>query len=206
MLNHKAKVLYHSSILIGENIFIDPYKIDCKYMARYIFITHAHYDHFSTYDIDKIVQDNTIFIAPKDVANELEKSYENRVISVMPYQSFELDNLQIESFPAYNVNKNFHKKVYNWLGYKITYQNITYAVLGDCDITEDNKNILCDCLLIPIGGTFTMDGKEGANLTNIIKPKLVIPTHYNAIVGTKQNEKDFIDNLDKNIEYEIHIK
>ena len=47
----------HSSIRIGD-IYVDPFKIDvCKKDARYIFITHSHYDHMSIDDIDKIVND-----------------------------------------------------------------------------------------------------------------------------------------------------
>lgn len=206
MLNHKAKVLYHSSIMIDNKIFIDPYKISGDYSAKYIFITHAHYDHYSPEDIDKIIRNDTIFISPIDVAQEIKKKYKNKVVAVRPNQKFELDDMTIETFPSYNVNKQFHKKEYEWVGYKITYKNVTYAILGDCDINEDNKKIICDYLLIPIGGTYTMDGKEGATLTNIIMPKLATPTHYNAIVGTKQNEKEFLENLDKNIPYEIHIK
>ena len=205
-MEHSAKVLYHSSIMIGDKIFVDPYKIKGEYQAKYIFITHPHYDHYSPEDIDKIVEDDTVFIAPEDVALEIKKRYKNKVIVVYPNQEFVLDEMKIKTIPAYNVNKNFHKKEYGWVGYVITYQNVTYAILGDCDINEDNKKVKCDVLLIAIGGTFTMDGKEGATLANIIKPKLVVPTHYNAIVGTKENEKDYIENLDKNINYEIHIK
>lgn len=206
MLNYNAKVLYHSSIMIGDEIFVDPYKITGEYKAKYIFITHAHYDHYSPEDIDKIVCDDTIFIAPMDVAQEIKKTYKNKMVAVQPNQEFLLDGIRVETFPSYNVNKQFHKKEYGWVGYKITYKNISYAILGDCDINEDNKKIKCDCLFVPIGGTFTMDGKEGAELTNIIKPKLVIPSHYNAIVGTKQNEEEFISYLDKDINYEIYIK
>ena len=50
-----------------------------------------------------------------------------------------------------------------------------------------------------------MTANEAATLVNIIKPDLVIPTHYNAIVGSKEDEKIFIKNLDKNIKYKILI-
>lgn len=206
MLNHSVKVLYHSSIMIGENIFIDPYKINGEYDAKYIFITHSHYDHYSVEDIKKIVKEDTIFIVPIDVSNELKKQYNNKIISIYPNQEIKINDLLIKTLPSYNVNKQFHKKEYNWVGYLIKYQDITYAILGDCDINEDNKKVKCDCLILPIGGTYTMNGEEGATLANIIRPKLVIPVHYNSIVGSKRDEEQFINNLNKNIKYEIQIK
>lgn len=50
-----------------------------------------------------------------------------------------------------------------------------------------------------------MDGKEAASLANIINPQIVIPTHYNAIVGDKSNEREFVENLNPKLKFEIHI-
>lgn len=204
MIKHNAKVLYHSSIKI-DDIFIDPYKIVSDYKAKFIFITHAHYDHYSLDDINKIVTAKTIFVAPSDVAADLRKHFKNEIVEMKPYQEAVIDNLKVQAFPSYNVGKNFHKKEYNWLGYLIEYNDVKYAILGDCDENEDNRKIKCDVLIIPIGGTFTMDGKEAAHLAKTINPRLVIPDHYNAIVGTKGNEREFIEALDGGLDYEIFL-
>lgn len=45
---------------------------------------------------------------------------------------------------------------------------------------------------IPVGGTYTMDFKEAAQLINIIKPKFAIPVHYGSVVGSKQDATDLI--------------
>ena len=203
-MKHLAKVLYHSSIKI-ENIFIDPYKIKGEYRAKYIFITHAHYDHYSLEDIRKIKTDESIFIASLDVAQDLKKHFDNRIIAMKPNEDIEIGELKVHSFPSYNVGKSFHRREYNWLGYLIEYKDIKYAILGDCDENADNRQIKCDVLIIPIGGTYTMDGKEAGNLTKIIKPKVVIPDHYNSIVGNKDNEKEFIKELDGKVNYEIFL-
>jgi L-ascorbate metabolism protein UlaG (beta-lactamase superfamily) len=50
-----------------------------------------------------------------------------------------------------------------------------------------------------------MNAKEASELTNIIKPNLVIPVHYNDIVGSKEDEKVFLENLDKEIEYKLYL-
>ena len=54
-----------SSILISGNvkIYFDPIKMDKKYDADYIFITHSHYDHFSKEDILNIKKNNAVDMA-----------------------------------------------------------------------------------------------------------------------------------------------
>ena len=53
-----------------------------------------------------------------------------------------------------------------------------------------------------------MNAEEGAKLTNIIKPKFVIPTHYNFIQGTAGKEAEilFTNLVDKDIKVLIKIK
>ena len=54
------KVLYHNSIVIDDNIYIDPYKIPKGLnKASIIFITHPHYDHYSPDDIKQIINNKT---------------------------------------------------------------------------------------------------------------------------------------------------
>ena len=50
-----------------------------------------------------------------------------------------------------------------------------------------------------------MNYEEAASLVNNIKPKKVIPTHYNAIVGSKLDEENFINLVNKDIDIEIHL-
>ena len=72
--------------------------------------------------------------------------------------------------------------------------------MGDTDITEENKLVSCDYLFIPIGGTYTMDYIEASELTNIIKPKIVFPTHFGSIVGDKDDYNRFKDLINNEIE------
>ena len=50
-----------------------------------------------------------------------------------------------------------------------------------------------------------MNAAEAATLTNKIKPKTVIPTHYNAIVGSKKDEAVFVKKINKGISVKILI-
>ena len=204
------KVLYHSSIKIESNINIysDPFKIEvASNDADVIFITHEHYDHFSPEDILKIKKENTIIVLPKNMENmALDLNFEKtNIVLVEPNQKYKLENQELifETIPAYNVNKNFHKKEMNWVGYILEIEGKRVYVAGDTDITEENKQVKCDIALVPIGGTYTMEAKEAAELVNIIKPKIAIPIHYGAIVGNKEDEKIFVENVEKDIECKI---
>ena len=198
------KVNTHSSIQI-DDIAFDPYGItDTNFKAKYIFLTHTHYDHLDVNSIKNISNNQTIIVATYDAKEILEKSLNNKIIYIKPNEKLDFDTFKIETFASYNINKNFHKKEYNWVGYKLTKDNTTYAVLGDTDATPELDNLTnLDFLFVPIGGTYTMNAIEAANLTNKLKPATVIPVHYGSIVGTKNDEDVFITHLNKNINYKI---
>lgn len=191
--------------LTGEKIiYFDPIKTEEKHDADYIFITHPHWDHFSKEDILKVKKEDTKIFGPLDIEKELDFSKEYTIL-LTPNEIVTIDNLTIETVPAYNLNKEFHKKESNWLGYIIDFENTKYYIPGDTDVLEENKNIDCDIAFIPIGGTYTMTSKEAAEYINHIRPKKVIPIHYNMVVGTKEDEQEFINNLDSDIEVDILI-
>lgn len=191
------EVLYHSCIRMNKEkmIYIDPYHIEKNYNdADMIFITHDHYDHYSEEDIDKVRKNNTIFIVPENLLNKLIKKGINdeNIITLDPGYAENIDGIKVEAIHSYNIDKPFHPKENNWLGYVIEIDGVRYYIAGDTDITEENKKIKCDVAFVPVGGKYTMNFSEAAQLINIIKPKNAVPIHYGSVVGTKQDATDFI--------------
>ena len=123
----------------------------------------------------------------------------------MPNNNYIIDNIKFNTIPSYNLNKNFHPIDNNWVGYVIEIDNIKYYIPGDTDLTEETKEVKCDILFVPIGGTYTMDYKEAASLTNTIKPKIVIPMHYGRIVGNKEDADKFKELVGNDITCKIMI-
>ena len=206
-----VEVLCHSSIKINKGIIIyfDPFKINQEYHdANFIFITHSHYDHYSEEDILKVRKESTHVVAPIDLLdNLLTLGFTKESITIVkPNENYNVNGLTFKTIPAYNTNKQFHPKKNNWVGYLLNLDDITYYIAGDTDITEENKQVKCDVAFVPVGGTYTMDYKEAAQLINEIKPKTAVPTHYAAIVGTKKDGKNFAKLLDSDIECKIYIK
>lgn len=183
-------------IILDKIIYFDPFKIeDNIHDADIIFITHSHYDHMSKESIEKIKNDNTIVIAPKSLEEDISRIEFKDYIYMNPNEERVIDNISIKSIPAYNIEKPFHPRSNNWLGYIISYSGITYYIAGDTDKTKEAESVKCDIAFIPIGGHFTMGIDEASELVKIINPKVVIPTHYGSIVGNKSDGKDFKDSL-----------
>lgn len=198
------KINSHSSILINNEIYIDPFNIMEKGVAKYIFLTHSHFDHFSPDDIQKIITDNTVIVCPSSMESDVE-CLMNKKVFVEPNQVYDLDDLSFETVASYNINKKFHPKESNFVGYIIDISGKKVAIVGDSDNTDELRNIKTDILLIPIGGTYTMNVEEAASATLSIKPKLVIPTHYGSIVGDLSLGKDFETLIKGKVDYKILI-
>ena len=206
-----VEVLYHSSIKIKDNkiIYIDPFKIDKDYNdADIVFITHDHFDPYSEEDIDKVINENTTIIIPEELLTKILRKgiNKNAVITVESNKEYMVQGIKFETIPAYNTNKTFHPKENDWVGYIITLDGIRYYIAGDTDITEENRKVKCDVAFVPVGGTYTMNYSEAAELVNIIKPKIAVPIHYGSVVGTKQDATNFIKLLHSSIKGIILMK
>ncbi|MBR3265507.1 MAG: MBL fold metallo-hydrolase [Erysipelotrichaceae bacterium] len=201
----KIEINCHSSIRITANktIYFDPFKIEEEcHDADIIFITHDHYDHFSIEDIKKIEKDDTVYVIPECMYNML--GGEN-VIVVEPGEKTIVEGFETFVVPAYNKLKPFHPKMKGYVGYNVLIEGKRVYVAGDTDMNEDNVKLKCDIALVPVGGKYTMDYKQAAELVNLIKPEIAIPTHYGDIVGDKNDGEKFIGLLDPEIKGELKI-
>lgn len=191
-MNHQhIHWLGHASFRIEDGatqIYIDPWKLPANVpKADVIFITHAHYDHFSMEDIAKIKKEGTAVFAPKDAAYQIK----GVVIAVTPGEIYNLGELKVKTVHAYNIGKQFHPKGSNWVGYVIalsTGQKIYHA--GDTDFTPEMRSVVTDFALLPCGGTYTMTAKEAGDAANAFKPHTVIPMHWGDIVGSSKDPEE----------------
>ncbi len=191
----------HSSIKITgkKTIYFDPFEVqDESHDADIIFVTHEHYDHFDPKSIAKIKTDASILVAPKTMKKLVLSNFgiaDSNCVFVEPGQKLVVNQLDVEVIPAYNRLKPFHPKSKQWVGYVVTMNDIRYYVAGDTDDIEDVKQVQCDVALIPIGGTYTMDKKQAANVIAYMKPRVAIPTHYGSVVGNMADGSDFKEYL-----------
>lgn len=193
-MNKHVKINCHSSISIDEKYYFDPFNIvEEKHNAEIVFITHSHFDHLDINSIKKVINKNSVIVCTKDSKEILEKEIENEIILVKPNEQREIRGVLVETFPAYNFGHH-HFKELGFVGYTIELPFGRFTICGDTDATDELKAIKTDTLLLPIGGTYTMNPEEAGKLVNFMKPKLAIPTHYgfiNGTLGKKEAEERF---------------
>lgn len=178
-------VFCHSSICLrgSKTIYIDPYAMEeAPHDADLILCTHTHYDHYSPEDIEKVKKETTIMVAPENIEG---------FIKVEPGETYEISGVSIQTTYAYNEKKPFHPKENRWVGYQILLDGVCYYVAGDTDAVPEIRHLSCDVAFLPIGGTYTMDVEEAAQLCETLQAKAVVPVHYGKIVGTKEDAKRF---------------
>lgn len=210
-MKEKISINCHSSIKItGDKIiYFDPYKItEEQNDADIIFITHDHYDHFELESIKKVMKEDTLIVIPNRCAGTVIDSGLPRsaIIGVNPNEQYHMKDIEINTINSYNLDKEFHPKKNNWVGYIIEINDEKILVAGDTDNTEELQKIKCDIALVPIGGTYTMTYQEAAELINKMKPKVVIPTHYGTVAGKVEDGEAFKKIIDSSIECRLLIK
>lgn len=193
-MTEQITVNAQSSIRIGGEkvLYFDPFRIGAAAKdADIVFITHAHFDHFSPADIEKVRKPETVFAAPASMADELRANGITAPVLMQPGERKTICGMQVIAVPAYNLRKQFHPKQNGWLGYIVTVGGRRIYVAGDTDVTPEAEAVSCDIALLPIGGTYTADVSEAAALANRIRPEAVIPTHYGTMVGNVSDGDEF---------------
>ncbi len=192
--------LGHDSFLIadqatGHRIYVDPYQLKHRYEpADLILISHDHFDHYSPDDIKKLVKPDTTFVAVPSVATQLS----GNVIAVRPGDRITAGGVPIEAVAAYNTNKyrspgvHFHPKEAGGVGFVLTVNGQRIYHTGDTDVIPEMGDVgPVDVALIPVSGTYVMTADEAAEAAARIKPKLAVPMHYAAIVGSAADAERF---------------
>ena len=190
-------------------IYVDPLEIGGDvHDADYILITHDHYDHFSPEDIRKVAKADSILVVPEKMADKAQEVAGNvgKIETVKPGVYRELNGLEFETVPAYNLLKPFHPKSAEWVGYVLRIDGQRIYIAGDTDATKEAKAVKCEIALVPIGGTYTMDAKKAAELVNAIRPNVAVPVHYGSIVGKTSDGDVFAQNVKDPIKVEFKIR
>ena len=199
---HGVKIswLGHDSFRIsnGKTIIIDPFKIRAiPDKADILLVSHEHFDHLSLDDIKKVSSDKTTIVTILAVKKELSSMKVKEVKAVKPGDKVAFGDITIEVVPAYNLNKfrepgkPFHPKEDGKVGFILSIGGVRVYHAGDTDPIPEMRGFKTDVALLPVSGTYVMTPEEAAEATRMIKPKLAIPMHYGAIVGSENDAEKF---------------
>ncbi len=172
-------------------VYFDPYQISGGPKADMVLITHEHFDHCSPDDVAKVAKDDTVIVTEADSASKLS----GNIQVLKPGESTEVAGVKISAVPSYNINKDFHPKANNWLGFVVELDGVKIYHAGDTDFIPEMNDLEVDIALIPVSGTYVMTAEQGIEAARAIKPKIAIPMHYGAIVGSEDDAKKFAEAL-----------
>jgi L-ascorbate metabolism protein UlaG (beta-lactamase superfamily) len=181
-LNIETKITYYGQSLFviesqsGIKIGIDPYNKFIRpnlpnLVADIVLITHNHPDHANI----SLFQDSPTVIRVPGIVS--------------------VKGIDIEGISTYHDNLRGFLRGKNII-FKFEVDGIVFAHLGGLGhIPADeviNKLLNVDVLMIPVGGTFTIDYKKAYEIIGNFNPKVVIPMHYRE----KDSKIKILDNLD----------
>lgn len=162
----KISWLGHASFLIESGnmrLITDPFDENLGYpvyeqAVDAATVSHEHWDHNAT---DKLKGTPRVVRGPGH---------------------FELDNYSIEGFPSCHDKSGGSERGKNTI-YKISAEGIDLLHLGDLGQILTDRQLAAmgavDILMVPVGGKFTINAREAYDLVIALKPRVVIPMHYN---------------------------
>lgn len=207
------KISYHGHSIVkiqvnGYTILFDPFINGNKLTdlnvkdqkPDVILLTHGHNDHVGdTVEIAKA--SNALVVAPDELANYL--SWQG--VRTHPLH---IGGSHVFDFGKVKLTQAFHGSSYTTENREIIYTGMPAGILffadgktiyhaGDTALFSDMKLIgerhPIDVAFLPIGDNFTMGPEDAAYAVALLKPKVVVPVHYNTFPVIEQDPHDFAE-------------
>ena len=205
------KISYHGHSVVkivtnGTTILIDPFingngQTDLQVENEnpdVILLTHGHNDHVGdTVELSK--KSGALVVAPNELADYL------------GWQGCNVHNMHIGGAHQFEFGKvkftqAFHGSSFVTANNEIIYTGMPSGILftaegktiyhaGDTALFGDmeliGKRHPIDVAFLPIGDNFTMGPDDAAYAVSLLKPKIVVPIHYNTFPPIEQDPNDF---------------
>ena len=154
-----------SLIVDGYTVVFDPHDGISLGLKRpsvqgdLVLVSHDHFDH------------NAVNSVAKRTTRIFKMFYGETVV----------DNVKVEGLRTYHDKQKGKRRGENAV-YIVTIRDLRVAHLGDLgeipgkDILEKLKGV--DLLIIPVGGTFTIEPEEAWSIVELTKPRNIMPIHY----------------------------
>jgi L-ascorbate metabolism protein UlaG (beta-lactamase superfamily) len=205
-------VTSNNTKIITDPVTMGDYSVPKEIKADIVTVSHEHFDHNK---VEAVSGNPIILRGLTSGAKEFAKI--DRTIK----------NVRIYTVPSYHDKVQGKKRGLNAV-FVFEFDGIRVAHLGDLGETFSNEQInkigKIDVLMIPVGGKYTIYGKDADMIISQLKPKLIVfPMHFktdvadflpysaNDFVKGKENIKRIdgnyykldLNNLPKKLEYVI---
>ncbi len=203
-LGHSAFVL-----MIGDNqVLIDPFLTDNPLAAaspndlnpEFILLTHAHSDHVGD-TIDIARRSGATIVCNFDMGNWFFDKGLQRIQQGNPGGTFDAGFFSIKWTIAHH-SSSFHDGTYGGQpnGFIITALGKKLYFAGDTALFLDMQLIGeegIDVAFLPIGDLFTMGPDDSIKAIRFIKPRMVVPVHYNTWPPIVQDAASWADKVNR---------
>lgn len=187
----------------GRQVLVDPFLSGnplaaipaSEAYAEVILLSHGHGDHVGD-TIDIANRTGATVITNVEIGGWLSRHGVQSVVGVNSGGTFNFDFMSVKwtiahhssSLPdgSYGGNPNGMIIITN-SGLKLYYAGDT-ALFSDMQLIGDEG---IDVAFLPIGDHFTMGISDSIRATNLIRPRLVVPMHYNTFPPIVQNVSEW---------------
>lgn len=205
------EISYHGHSVVkiktnGKEILIDPFirgngLTDLKVEEEkpdVILLTHGHGDHVGD-TVELAKANNSLVVAPNELAVYLSwQGVNTHPMHIGGTRQFDFGKVKFTlAFHGSSYITENNEIIYTGMpsGILFTAEDVTIyhagdtALFGDMKLIGERNNI--DVAFLPIGDNFTMGPEDAAYAVSLLKPKTVIPIHYNTFPPIQQDPNEF---------------
>lgn len=207
------KISYHGHSIVkmetaGKTILIDPFingneltdLVVAEERPDVILLTHGHNDHVGD-TVELAKANDTLVVAPNELANYLAwQGVTTHPMHIGGAREFDFGKVKFtQAFHGSSYVTDRQEIIYTGMpgGILFTAEGLTIYHAGDTALFGDmeliGKRHPIDVAFLPIGDNFTMGPEDAAYAVSLLKPKIVVPIHYNTFPPIKQNPQHFAD-------------
>lgn len=190
----------------GGTAVIDPWftgnpLADCTWEeveADWILLTHAHFDHLGN-ALEIAKRRNAVIVAVSELAKYCAAhGAETLKVNVGGTVHLPIGTLHFpQAFHSSSIDLPDGKNLYGGeaVGILLESEGKCLYHAGDTGLFGDmeliGRRYQLDAALLPIGGSIVMDPVDAAYAAKLLRPKLVVPMHYDSFPSIRQDPKKF---------------
>ncbi|TFG28982.1 metal-dependent hydrolase [Candidatus Thorarchaeota archaeon] len=199
----KVTYLGHASFKVesdGKTVYVDPWlngptspiKVNDVKKADIVLVTHDHGDHGYQEAIEICKKTSAYFIAINELAIQAKSEGLDNVHTLNIGGSVNVGGIEVTLVQAFHSCGTGAPT-----GFIVKFPSDSFYHPGDTGLFATmelfGELYQPDVFMVPIGSYYTSDVRQAALATKLVKPKVVIPMHYNTFPVIEADPEKFRD-------------